>query len=84
MGLAQALESGPKADPRTRCGVGDWEQSLSPDLREALASLKQLALAHAGGWNMAKLYREVLDDGLTLRYNAFASHLKGGCSCGDR
>ncbi len=84
MGLKASLAAGPPPDPRSRCAVRDWLEGQSDDDRAAFAEVAEKARGHLGGWNMRKLSDVCAANGLSVKYDRLAKHLRGDCPCGPR
>jgi len=74
MSLKEALEKKP-ADPRRRCGVKSWIDTLPTDEQEAAALLL------ASSRRTTDVHDAFTGEGYPLQYVATLRHRNGRCSC---
>lgn len=80
MSLASALAEGPPKDPRRKCGVADWLNTLAPvDRDQGLAALKDEAQ-----WSIEALHKVFVQSGYDQTSNPLTRHRLGKCSCVTR
>ena len=77
--LQEAAALPRRADPRRKCGAGDWLAGLPVDERVAAGELLAQADRRERSFTeVAALFRE---NGLTLQENAVRVHHRGLCAC---